>query len=333
VLYAFTGGADGNFPTSLLMDSAGNLYGTTNSGGNVNACVPYGCGVVYELSPGSSGWTETVLHAFNGSNGQGAGNLIRDAAGNFYGTTGVGGASNKGAIFKLAPVSGGWIEIVLHSFTGLTDGYIPSGLVLDPTGNLYGTTGFGGNVSLCHFQGCGVVFKLTSGVGGWHETVLYTFTGAADGNNPNGVILDAAGNLYGTTYNGGNFTCNSAGCGVVFRLTFGVSGWHESVLQTFAGGNGRNPAANLVQDAAGNLYGTTYNGGNGTCDNGLGCGVVFKLARNSTGGWTPSPLHAFHKSDGSFPAASLLLDSAGNLFGTTLDGGPANFGIVFEVHP
>ena len=334
VLHAFTGGADGNFPVStLLLDAAGNLYGTTDSGGNVNACAPYGCGVVFELSPSSSGWTETVLHTFNGSNGTGPSNLIRDAAGNLYGTTGLGGTSNKGTVFKLSPVSGGWIEIVLHAFTGGTDGYIPNGLVLDPAGNLYGTTGFGGNLADCFSQGCGVVFKLTSGVGGWHETVLYTFTGAADGSLPNGVILDSAGRLYGTAYYGGNSTCNSAGCGVVFRLISGVSGWRESVLLTFSGGNGTNPAANLVQDAAGNLYGTTYFGGNGSCNNGLGCGVVFKLAPTSTGGWIPSQLHAFHKTDGSDSQATLVLDAAGNLYGTTLAGGADNDGAVFEIQP
>jgi uncharacterized repeat protein (TIGR03803 family) len=336
VLHTFTGGTDGHFPAStLLIDDAGNLYGTTVEGGDVNDCSPYGCGVVFELSPSSSGWTETVLYTFHGNDGSGPSALIRDASGNLYGVTGVGGSANKGTVYKLTAGSTGWTKSLIHTFTGGADGYIPNGLVLDATGHLYGTTGFGGNLADCQSQGCGVVFKMTSGVGGWHESVIYTFTGTTDGINPNGVILDAAGNLYGTTYSGGNTTCNSEGCGLVFRLTSGASGWHETVIHTFGGPNGQNPAANLVEDASGNLYGTTFYGGNKStqCGTNYGCGVVFKLSPGSTGGWTPSLLHIFKKTDGANSQAALTMDDSGNLYGTTLDGGAGNSGVVFEIQP
>jgi uncharacterized repeat protein (TIGR03803 family) len=338
VIYTFTGGADGHFPdANLMLDAAGNLYGTAAQGGNtsVSGCSPYGCGVVFELSPSSGEWTETVLHAFRGSDGSGPNNLIRDAAGNFYGTTGAGGTYNKGTVFKLTANSTGYTENVLHHFTGGTDGWVPDGLVMDATGNLYGSAFAGGNLADCHSQGCGLVFKLTPGSAGYHETVVYNFVGGTDGINPNGVVIDAAGRLYGTTYYGGDLTCNSYGCGTVFRLINGVSGWRESLIHTFAGGNGRNPGANLTQDASGNLYGTASTGGvaNSKCDNGYGCGVVFKLTATSTGGWIPSVLHAFHQSDGFGPQSVLTLDAAGNIYGTTIAGGVGNFGVVFEIQP
>jgi len=162
VIHTFTGGADGHFPdANLMLDSAGNLYDTAAQGGNisVSGCSPYGCGVVFELSPGSSGWTETVLHAFRGSDGYGPNSLIRDAAGNFYGTTGAGGAYNKGTVFRLTANSTGYTENVLHHFTGGTDGWVPDGLVADATGNLYGSAFAGGNLADCHTQGCGLVLS------------------------------------------------------------------------------------------------------------------------------------------------------------------------------
>ncbi|HEY6766353.1 MAG TPA: choice-of-anchor tandem repeat GloVer-containing protein [Candidatus Sulfotelmatobacter sp.] len=335
-LYAFTGGTDGNFPTNnLVMDGAGNLYGVTVTGGDNSCNYPYGCGVVFELTPGSSGWTETVLHTFTSAatDGQGPNSLIRDAAGNLYGTTALGGASNSGTVFKLSNGSSGWTESVLFSFDGATQGANANGLVMDSSGNLYGTTGFGGNNSFCH-QGCGVVFKLVSGSVGWHETVLHAFNGPTDGIEPNGVILDASGHLYGTTYYGGNTTCNTQGCGTVFGLAYGVSGWRESVIHKFSAADGKNPTANLVEDASGNLYGTTFFGGNtnSECGSGYGCGVVFKLSKAS-GRWLPSLTHVFHFADGAKPASNLVFDAAGNLYGTAQDGGAHKYGAVFEIQP
>jgi uncharacterized repeat protein (TIGR03803 family) len=169
-------------------------------------------------------------------------------------------------------------EMVLYTFTGGADGGDPNGVVLDSEGNLYGSTGSGGNVAELYIcpstPGCGVVFKLnTAG----QETVLYTFMGAADGGDPNGVILDSEGNLYGTTYWGGNYSdyyCSYAGCGVVFELN---AAGHYTVLYSFTGQDGVGPSAGLVLDSNGNLYGTTHWGGPSNTDGLFGGGVVFKL--------------------------------------------------------
>lgn len=341
VLHTFTGGFDGSEPaTTLLLDAAGNLYGTTLSGGNVTNkdCSPYGCGVVFELSPTADGWTETVLYAFHFTDGERPTSLIRNAAGNFYGTTVLGGSLNAGTVFRLSPGSTGWVHSLLYNFPGGTGGEQPSGLVFGPAGSLYGTVAYGGvgDEVNCGNQGCGFVYKLASGSGGgWHETTLYTFTGGADGGVPNGLILDASGRLYGTTFSGGNPPCGGKiGCGVVFRLLSGVSGWRESVIYAFTGTNGKNPMANLFEDASGNLYGTTTEGGikNSNCD-ASGCGLVFKLAPTSGGWWIPTTLHEFDYTDGAFPQSTPWLDSAGNLYGSTLYGGASGFGTVFEIQP
>lgn len=340
VLYTFTGGSDGAFPGStLLIDDSGNLYGVTNAGGNVtsNSCSPYGCGTIFELSPSSSGWSETVLHSFNFNDGRTPTSLIRDASGNFYGTTILGGPANSGVVYKLSSGSTSWFETVLHSFPGGQGGSEPNGVVLDAAGNVYGTTASGGvgDVADCGFSACGIVFKLVpvSG-GGWYEVVLYTFTGGTDGGAPNGLIFDPAGRLYGTAEYGGKPPCGGKlGCGLVFRLIPGSGGWHESVLYNFTGTNGKNPLANLVQDTSGNLYGTTSAGGatNSNCGT-TGCGVVFKLAP-SNGYWIPSTLLSFDSTDGSYPQGTLLLDATGNLYGTAFLGGTSNFGTVFEIQP
>ena len=273
VLYSFAGGAaDGAYPeASLIMDLAGNLYGTTFGGGS-SAC-PGGCGVVFKLSPTG---TETVLYSFTGDT-DGANpiaGLIRDAAGNFYGTTllrGTPGCTYSygcGTVFELSPA--GSLR-VLHSFSGGADGGNPQGgVILDASGNLYGTTA-GGGASTCS-GGCGVVFKLSPA---GTETVLYSFTGATDGANPNsGLIEDAAGTFYGTTFNGNSLAACRAGCGTVFELS---SAGTETALYDFNGGaNGANPNASLIQDAAGNLYGTASAAGiYAECP--TGCGTVFKL--------------------------------------------------------
>jgi len=338
VRYSFTGGNDGDGPqSSLILDSAGNLYGTTTFGGPTNTryCGGNGCGVVFELSPNASGWTYTVLYAFTGGvdGGEPYGSLTLDSTGNLYGTTSLGGKSaycsnGCGVVFELARNgSDGWTETILHTFHQL-DGAVPqAGVIFDNSGNLYGTTYFGGTL------GNGVVFKLSpDGAGGWKESVLHMFTLGADGGWPNSLIMDASGNLYGTTYYGGYNLgrCTSYGCGVVFRLVSTTAGWKERVLYTFRGlGDGGNPSG-LAVDALGNLYGTTLNGGDRHC-NTYGCGTVFKLT-HSTSGWTRSLLHAFAGgSDGAFTSAGPTLDSRGNIFGATENGGTAGTGVLFEL--
>jgi uncharacterized repeat protein (TIGR03803 family) len=266
-LYNFKGGEDGARPMgALVRDSAGYLYGTTWQGGAANS------GTVFKLDAAGN---ETVLYAFRGKadGGSPLGTLIRDSRGNLYGTTEFGGDLNGacgtmgcGVVFEIKAEGG---ETVLYRFTGGADGSQSSGsLVGDSVGNLYGTTGLGGDLSCNAPSGCGVVFKLDSaGV----ETVLHSFTGAStDGWNPiAGVVRDASGNLYGTTYRGG-----AHGYGTIFKLD---AKGNESLLYSFGGGSdGGYPYAGLILDGAGNLYGAAaYNGESGC--SGEGCGVVFKL--------------------------------------------------------
>jgi uncharacterized repeat protein (TIGR03803 family) len=216
VLYSFSGGADGSLPfAALIRDTVGNLYGTTAAGG------AFGSGTVFKLDVANN---ETVLHSFNGTDGADPeAGLIQDAAGNFYGTTSRGGALDKGIAFKL-DTSGQ--ETVLHSFTGGADGGTPSAsLLLDASGNLYGTTSGGGDLTCGTSTGCGTVFKIDM-LG--NETVLHSFNGKADGSSPTaGVVMDAAGNLYGTALLGGDFSCRQEGCGTVFIL--GAVGFDVSV--------------------------------------------------------------------------------------------------------
>jgi uncharacterized repeat protein (TIGR03803 family) len=307
ILYTFVAGAGGNTPSvGLTRDSAGNLYGTAPYGGaTVNA------GVVYKLDTAGQ---ETVLYTFTGS-GHGSNpvsGVVRDPAGNLYGTTYYGGSENAGVVYKVDTAGH---STVLHNFTGGADGANPqAGVVLDAAGNLYGTTAFGGNAcpnARYYTVGCGAVYKVDMA---GHVTVLYTFTGEADGGNPlAGVIRDSEGNLYGTTGGGG-----ASNVGVVYKLD--PTG-QETVLYDFLGGaGGGQPGTGVVRDSAGNFYGTA--GGGATGD----WGVVYKL--DTAGNQTV--LHTFTAgADGSYPNG-LTLDSAGNLYGTT-ENGAAGFGVVFEI--
>ncbi len=333
VLYEFgapNSGADPQGP--LVFDAAGNLYGTTQSGG------AYGWGTVFQLSPGPGGWTQTELYSFTSGKDGGApyAGLAIDAAGNLYGTTVLGGdlggvncyvEGGCGTVFELSRDSGGkWTETVLYAFGGGRDGNAPEAAVtLDSQGNIYGTTTNGGSQTS---YGYGTVFRLTNTAGVWKESVLHRFTDGTDGGYPvSSVTVDAAGNVYGTTAGGGNEACNPPhGCGLVFKLSPNANGsWRETVLHSFLGGkDGSGPLAGLIFDAAGNLYGTTNAGGGAaTCPDALspGCGMVFELSPAQSG-WKETVLHAFTGGkDGGSPWAPLTWDAAGNLYGNTYIGG------------
>ena len=318
VLYEFPRGADGANPAAgLVRDAAGNLYGTVAPGGNTS-CYS-GCGLVFSLSPAG---VETVLYSFTGTNGDGeypVAGLLRDAAGDLYGTTQNGGPTGCGILFKLDP-SGN--ETVLYSFAGGTDGCIPNlGVIQDAEGNLYGATYSGGD-SNCTVGGCGVVFKLDKA---GKETILHRFHGRDGAFAGNGFLVwDAAGNLYGTTVAGGD-TCpwGSLGCGVVFRVS---KTGKETVLHKFTGyTDGHAPISGVLRDEAGNLYGTVSGGGDLNCNYGNGCGVIFKLDKRGK----MSQLYTFKGADGAIPYAGLIQDPAGNFYGTTTQGGESGEGTAF----
>jgi uncharacterized repeat protein (TIGR03803 family) len=305
VLYAFNGIAAGLHPTAgLVRNAEGNLYGTTNQGGNTG-CGGLGCGTVFKVTPSGE---ETVLHVFTGApdGASPAADLILDKEGNLYGTTQDGGASCCGTVFQLTPAGK---ETVLHSFTGAADGGAPSARLLsDGEGNLYGTTQYGG-------ASYGTVFELTPG---GILNVLYTFTGGADGGTPLGGLIPWKGNLYGTTVGGGAFRL-----GTVFELT---KKGEEIVLHSFSGGSdGVSPFAGLIPDKEGNLYGTTLGGGGSGCTGG-GCGTVFEVTQSGT----ETVLYSF--TDGG-PIAGLVRDAQGNLYGTTERGGSSFEGTVFKLSP
>lgn len=336
VLHTFYGpnGAD---PAGVLVrDAAGNLYGTTEAGGN-GKCSKEGCGTVFKLdSTGKQVW----LHDFNGANGfSPSAGLLSDIAGNLLGTTVDGGKNTKvcggvqgggcGVVFKLDETGK---ETALYKFPGIPNGWSPEALLVkDPAGYVYGTTYQGGPSNF------GTVFKIDKS---GKETVLYTFTGGSDGCFPYpGVVLDSAGNLYGVTSQGGVGFCNG-GYGVVFKVD---SSGNETVLHTFEVADGANPDSVLLFDSQGNIYGTTANGGSSLGCGNSGCGTVFKLSPGGDG-WTEAVLYSFcsrsNCADGEEPGTGpLVRDSAGNLYGTTIFGGTDRncngdaCGVVFKLNP
>jgi hypothetical protein len=355
VLHIFKGntGKDGASPAGgLVIDSVGNLYGTTAYGGTGNCVVLgtlMGCGTVYKMSPPQQKggrWTETVLYSFPTPK-QGFlpnGDLVFDGVGNLYGGTEFGGDFGTtcdpfykycGAVFELSPpkTNGGeWTEQVLHGFRSGTDGANPNGgLVLDSKGSVYGTTYGGGDESgECGSGGCGTAFELTPPAqkgGSWTETILHRFNrNTSDNGVPSaGFAIDAKGNLYGSTV------------GTLFRLTASPpkSGrWKETILYTF-NQEAYGPKGTLIFDTSGNLYGAAEYGSNGSR-----YGSVFRLRPNTKdGAWTFGILYSFTGSpDGAQPAAKLIFDAHGDLYGTTQGGGTGTncsgyCGTVFEVWP
>jgi uncharacterized repeat protein (TIGR03803 family) len=306
VLYSFKGTRDGAVPyATLIRDPQGNLYGTTSGG----------WGSIFRLDPAGK---LKVMHQFNGKDGQTPyAGVIRDAKGNLYGTAYTGGDYSYGTVFKLAK-SGKLM--VLHSFGGGDGAYPRAPLIRDERGNLYGTTQEGGT------EGCGTVFKVDST---GKETVLSDLCDFGGDTPFAGLIMDSEGNLYGATALGGphqGSNCIETGCGTIFRLDRNGRG---SQLYAFTDGpDGANPLAGLVRDQKGNLFGTTWNGGDAGCNFGLGCGVVFKLSRNGK----ETPLYQFTSLGEGEPVAPLVRDAAGNFYGTASGnecGGSC--GIVFKV--
>ena len=367
VLHIFkgNGSGDGNTPAgSVIIDSAGNLYGTTGYGGTGNCILlggKVGCGTVYELSPPTQkggAWTETILYSFPTPK-QGYlpnGNLVFDSAGNLYGATMFGGGEGTtcdpyyqycGAVFELSPPKhkgGVWTEKLLHGFAGMRpgsstgDGASPNGgLVLDSKGAIYGTTSIGGyNCPHNSNQGCGTVFNLIpppNKGGDWSENILHRFKAAPDGSGPqSGVIIDASGRLCGTTGGGGPWSWGTVFC---LKPLSGKSGpWNETMLYGFDDNNqyGADPVSGLALGLHGSLYGTTNAFGT---DFG---GTVFELKPKGAK-WDISLLYGFTgQPDGEFPAASLIFDKSGNLYSTSQAGGDGQIcqsgcGTVFEVSP
>jgi len=312
VVYNFTGASDGGNPLDgLIADTSGNLYSTTSAGG------ASGNGAVIEFS--KSG-VESVLYSFaggiDGANPQAG--LLRDKSGNLYGTTYGGGTENAGTVFMI-PVGG--TEEVLYSFAGGKDAADPeAGLTIDAQGNLYGTASAGGTYNN------GAVFKLTPPKSGsaWKETLLYSFgKSGTDGTVPvASVTLGAAGTLYGTTSAGGEY-----GYGTVFQLVRSGTSWEETILHSFADGDdGGVPYGGLIANKSGSLYGSATEGGTG------GGGTIFELTP-SNGSWTFTVLYSNPGWGISGSFRNLLLDSSGNLYGTTHCDGANDAGTVYKLTP
>lgn len=348
VLHNFTGGADGSDPAAgLAQDSAGNLYGTTQEGGN-GPCVVnsarVGCGVVFKMSRQGSGWVFRTLYEFGGPpDGEyPLARVIVGPDGALYGTTSQGGAGaclgeqGCGTVFKLQPpasfcrsFSCPWTETILYSFSSRNDGFDPTGEVaFDRSGNLYGTTAMGGGATGCVDDGCGTVFELTpNGNGTWTKSTVYAFQGGTDGNEPTaGVAVDQAGNLYGTTAIGGS-GCIAGGCGIAFQLTPHGSGWTETLLHVFQDSTDGAVPGQLSFDGSGNLWGPTVDGGQYEL-----YGAIFELTPFEGGGWHFVSQYSFNQAQAE-GTTTLTIDSAGDIYGCSGRGGHNEGGVIFSLTP
>jgi uncharacterized repeat protein (TIGR03803 family) len=326
ILHSFTAAtSDGENPrgSSLTLDASGSLYGTTTFGGSK------GTGVVYVLVHSGSSWHEKIVHTFGRFGGDGfypKGTLVLDASGNLYGVTSNGGAYGYGTVYQISVATNGtWTEKILYSFNNNGhDGNSPLGtLIFDGAGNLYGTTQLGGLYS------GGTVFELVpQPAGAWKERILYHFHERPGATQPyTGVVMDASGNLYGTTHSGGKYDY-----GTVYRLSLrAAGGWQETILYSFTGNDVgiSGPATELTFDTAGNLYGTTNDGGANFS------GSIYKLTPNSDGTWTESTFYSFSDTSGgpAFPESGLILGPDGKFYGTTAGGGSISLGTVYSISP
>lgn len=324
-LYGFQGSShnnDGSHPTARITLHNGIVYGSTQAGGLVGCANNNGCGTVFYLRPPLTvcraslcPWTETVLYRFAGraDGGNPAGDLVVDQSGDVFGTTSGGGSSGcsyqpGNACGVAYMLTAGGVESVLYQMPAGSGGSYPeSGITVDPSGNLFGTTSQGGSANL------GTIFQLAPSQGGWSENNLYQFQSGAGGQTPwAGLISDGAGNFYGATTAGG-----ASGGGTVYQLTHPGGGWTYSPIYSFSGSR-NGPVSNLTIDSSGNLYGTTPGGGQ------FGHGSVFKLTR-ANGSWSYTSLHDFTGgSDGAQPSGTVILDASGNIYGTTVAGGSTN---------
>lgn len=373
-LYSFPGGTAGAYAGfGLVLSPSGNLIGGTSQGGDQSCNPPYGCGIVFVVSPKGK---ETVLHRFAGAaagDGSGPDGFALDTKTHvLYGIANGGGTESSacvngcGVVFSIDSKGK---ETILYSFTGSPDANLPLGNpILDPAGNLYGVSFYGGGSS--GDSGPGTVFEVNRSKA---ESLLYKFTSSPNGTNPNGALVrDSAGNFYGTTTYGGSGSCNNGfllGCGIVFKVD---SAGNETVVYSFTGGTDGQYPSSLIEDAAGNLYGVaayngygavfkidtagnfsvlynqsfaaqissiilgpsgsfygTANGGNSACNG--GCGLVFQLSPDASGNWTETTLHSFDSTDGAFPGGLILRN--GVLYGATYQGGTSNYGTVFKLIP
>lgn len=336
ILYSFMDANDGGDPEGgVIFDAEGNLYGMTLYGG------PSDSGTVFELQHHSDGtWTEKVLHHIMAKYARFLYGLVFDSAGNLYGTLESGGQFNGGVVFELSPTSSGeWNQTILYNFGGIRhygNGTDPVGrLIIDKDGNLFGVT-FGGGTG-CVGEGCGTVYELSPTTSGeWKENILYEFTAQEDGEYPDGaLVFDGEGNLYGTASRGGpRISCQ---CGNVFELVPQGNGhWTHNILYIFKGGSdGANPEFPLIFDRAGNLYGSTTDGGGAPSCGTTGCGTVYALSPTGSGGWSESVLAIFDPTTTGYALSSgVFLNAEGQLFGEGWEGATnAEAGFVYSLTP